>query len=69
MIGARGSGNEAFNVKVVAGFSVLVEGFKHSFKDFWCSSGVFEEIKPFLLGLQLCHIFFDDGFVGYRENW
>ena len=54
---------------VVTGFSVLVEGFKHGFEDFQRSSGVFEEIEPFLLGSQLCHIFFDDGFVGYRENW
>ena len=69
MVGARGSGNKVFNMKVIAGFSIFVEGFKRSFEDFWRSSGVFKEIGPFLLGSRLCHVFFNDGFIGYRENW
>ena len=56
-------------MNVVAGFSVLVEGFKRGFKDFRRGSGVLEEIEPFLLGSQLCHIFFDNGFVCYGKNW
>ena len=50
MVGARGSGNEAFDMDVVARFSVFVEGFKCGFKDFRGSSGFLEEIEPFLLG-------------------
>ena len=53
---------------VVTDFSVFMEGFKRSFENFRCGSGVFEEIEPFLLGSQLCHIFLDDGFVSFWKS-